>query len=539
MSIHRLLLLILAVTLCCGVASDGRAAVHEQMAVHVRSMAMGNAVTAYPPGTLAVHYNPAGLTNLKGTHLETGLAYANLELTDRFTAPANYKGFFGETNDHVIGTEATTRSGAMYIPFHGPTSNLMGGYMGMSYRKPGSRWALGYGFYAPYGVGLEFPSGPAVYGAQFGYNERLVYAGPGAAYRLTDKLSIGASIGLGLGAEGLRIEMRAPNDIVALTGVLGEITKDLEDEITLGIIPMPLFGGGLAPFEGQGTLTADEMVDNFVPSFNLGLLWEPFQWLSLGAVYQSEARGELSGYYRLEYGDRWRRMMDWLVANELLKVISEAFGLPTNGGIPADEGRASTEYVWPRRVQLGVMLRPIENLRLTFDLHWANWSVAEADKFVFDHNLQVLKVAKLLAYEHAPNVLVLERHMRDTWHWSAGMEFQATSWFAFRCGYEDRKSSTNPDYYDMTFSLPDLRIYSVGFGTRLGNLGIDMWNEVELDITGMLIQGDDVSFHQGEKVSSNLNTNELTAIMYNPYSGLNFDQEVSGWAISTGVSINW
>jgi long-subunit fatty acid transport protein len=536
---RRSALAVLAAWAVCSIPAGVDAAVHEQLAVHVRSSSMGNAVTAYPPGTMAVHYNPAGLSKLKGTTLEAGIAIAGLEITDKFTAPDDWKGFFGETNDPVIGTESTTRSGAMSLPFHGPVSTLLGGYMGMTYRRPGSRWTFGYGLYAPYGVGLEYPGGPAVYGVQFGYNQLLVYAGPSISYRLLDSLSVGATVCIGQGAMGARIEMRAPNDIVALTGVLGEITKDLQDDITLGIIPMPLFGGGLAPFEGQGVLSIENVVDNFVPSFNLGVLWEPFQWLNLGACYQSEAKGELSGYFSLSYGQRWRNLMDWLIANELLRIVSDAFGLPTNGGIAADEGRAQVEYKWPMRMQFGVMVRPIENLRLTCDLHYANWSVAKSDKFVFDHDLQVLKVAKLLAYDYDANVLVLNRYMRDTWHLSYGLEILPTSWLALRFGYENRPSSTNPAYYDLTFSLPDLKVYSAGFGITTGNLGLGLWKTLTWDSTVSLIQGEDVEYKQGQRTSTNLNTADLTAIIYNPYAGLNFKQEVSGLAIMTGLTLNW
>ena len=81
---------------------------------------------------------------------------------------------------------------------------------------------------------------------------RLVTA-PTISYRVTKNLSIGASFGLGMAYMGFDTKMRAPNDLVALTGALGEATVGLEipiiSELTL---PAPWFGGGLNPYEEMG-----------------------------------------------------------------------------------------------------------------------------------------------------------------------------------------------------------------------------------------------------------------------------------------------
>ncbi|MEN9430837.1 MAG: hypothetical protein RJA86_1696, partial [Pseudomonadota bacterium] len=42
------------------------AMVAQNMSVDLRSLSMGNAVTADPPGINAIHFNPAGLTKIKG-----------------------------------------------------------------------------------------------------------------------------------------------------------------------------------------------------------------------------------------------------------------------------------------------------------------------------------------------------------------------------------------------------------------------------------------------------------------------------------------
>ena len=87
----------------------------------------------------------------------------------------------------------------------------------------------------------------------------------------------------------LQLNMRTPNDMVALTGALGEETKGLEipvvSELTL---PPPWFNGGMNPYDTQGSLQM-QLEDYITTSYNLGLLWKPYDWFSFGAVYQSES----------------------------------------------------------------------------------------------------------------------------------------------------------------------------------------------------------------------------------------------------------
>src|SRR5271157_6128511 len=59
------------------------AALFEQLVVSPLAASMGSAVTAYPPGALAIHYNPAGLAEIPGTRFDNsiGMAFTYRELT--------------------------------------------------------------------------------------------------------------------------------------------------------------------------------------------------------------------------------------------------------------------------------------------------------------------------------------------------------------------------------------------------------------------------------------------------------------------------
>jgi len=94
-------------------------------------------------------------------------------------------------------------------------------------------------------------------------------------------------------------------------------------------IPMPLFGGGVGPYDQLGNLSFS-MHDDFSPSFNLGVLWGPFDWLSFGLSYQSPIKSHLSGKFRLAYNDDWQKMVGWCGSSALMQIVSMSLDLPIN-----------------------------------------------------------------------------------------------------------------------------------------------------------------------------------------------------------------
>lgn len=56
----------------------------------VRSLALGNAVTADPPGISAIHFNPAALTRIEGLQTDVQGLIANFDIQREFSAPAGY-----------------------------------------------------------------------------------------------------------------------------------------------------------------------------------------------------------------------------------------------------------------------------------------------------------------------------------------------------------------------------------------------------------------------------------------------------------------
>jgi len=528
--------LLITASLIVGV-QDSQAALLEQMVVNTRGISMGNALTADPGGPMAVHYNPAALTQLRGKQIEMGLSVPDFGVRASFTKPKGYKGFFGYDQDPVAGTTTETKGMAINIPFSGPASmsKVAGPATAFSWHPAGTKWTVGLAVLTPSVGGFEFPSGPAVYGAQHLHLQRIALT-PSIGYKLTETLSIGASIGIGTAAMGARMEMRAPNDLVALTGLLGAITQDLDDVITLGLIPFPLFGGGIKPFESIGRMTATNLQDNLSTSYSIGLLWEPWDWFAAGVCYQSESKARLGGTFMLEYSQSFQNMMDWLVSNELIAVFTQALGLPTEGGVPFQRGRATVEFEFPRRVQGGIKFQPFKMLKLTADASWFQGSSMEANVFQFDRDIQLLKVAYLLGYKGGNRTLILKREAKDTIEWHFGAEimvpeiFHPFDWMVLRLGYEDRKSSVNKKFLDVMMPLPDVKVYCAGLGFKLTR-------DATVDLGYAYGAGEPMRSHQEDSTTSlNMNTRDFTAIIYNPYAGLNVDMKMSFMILSAGIT---
>ena len=540
--------LILTAALVLGCIPASQAAFNEQIAIDTRAISLANSCTADPPGLMSVHYNPAGLSQLNdGKTLSQGFAFPLIERTGRLTEDPDFDGFMSGTwgpdapfnpedplsahggPDPLANTEGTNNRNRMYIPFYGPIDMLVGANLGLSSRKKDSKWTFAYANYAPYGGGMAHRDAddPMRFGCKSLYLQHLIYAAPTAAYQISDTLSLGISIGMGQTALGMELDQRTPNELVAMTRVVGDATKDLEiPVVSEQTLPPPFLGGGLGPYEYNSRLQMD-LRDDFTPSFNLGLLWKPRSWFSFGICYQSETRADLTGTYKFEYSQQFQDQVSWNGLTEMTLQNAGMLDLPTVG-VPSQHGTVTATQYFPQRVQTGIMVKPVEKLKLLFDLHWADWSVVKEDRFVCDQTIQLFQIAKLLGYTGGNTSMVVQRNMEDTWHWSVGIEYQLRDNLCLRAGYERRPTSARDDLWDALYFLPDMEFYGAGIGIKLPK-------NITLDI------GFGYLFNSSHKIdnnqSTNMNSTDFTHIVYNPYTGLDYEQETYLYIASFGITM--
>jgi len=78
-------LLPLSAALCLTAGTANAQLVQNIFIGNPKALALGNAVTADPPGTDAIHFNPAGLAALKGRQYELKGILADFSLEADFT----------------------------------------------------------------------------------------------------------------------------------------------------------------------------------------------------------------------------------------------------------------------------------------------------------------------------------------------------------------------------------------------------------------------------------------------------------------------
>jgi long-subunit fatty acid transport protein len=259
-----------------------------------------------------------------------------------------------------------------------------------------------------------------------------------------------------------------------------------------------------------------DMRDDFSPSFNVGVLWEPFDWISFGASYNSPVKANLSGKFSFKYSPEWQRMVAWQGSTAIMQIVSMIFDLPYEA-TAEQTGSVTTDMEWPQLVNFGIKLKPIKRLSLLVDGHWANWSSIKQDNIVFDQKIQLLQLSKFMGYAGGAYNMVLQRNFKDTLNWSVGIEYQALDWLTLRAGYENRTGSSVDEYYDLLYALPSMQYYGAGLGIK--------WNRIDIDLAlGYMVNK---SYEIKNDGSVNMNSEQLGAGLNNPYRGLNYEQETS------------
>ncbi|MFO7558530.1 MAG: outer membrane protein transport protein, partial [Desulfobacterales bacterium] len=399
----------------------------------------------------------------------------------------------------------------LFVPGIGQLHFVAAPTSGISYRKPGSRWTFANKMLTPFmGAGSTDSKDPMWWNAEYYWLQNMRYINPGFAYRINDQLSVGMTASAGMTLFGIKKHVRSPSHMTALTKVLGRATKDFQIPIwSQENVGGPFFGGGISPYEEVMRLDM-RLNDYFSPAYNLGILWEPYNWLSFGGVYQSPFKNQLYGDYKFTYSDAFRSMVDWYGSTPLLVTQAGILNLPTVS-VPYQSGRAHMlDFEFPQRVQLGIMVRPVPRIKLLCDLHWANWSVWKEQHIVFDQDIHALQIAKMSGHTHGNRAVSNETGLEDTFHWSFGTEIALKKSLCLRLGYEFRKSSFPDKTMFGASSLPDLKKYGVG-------LGLSLPKGVKIDIAYGYATGD---IFIPNDTSENLNSLEFTKSSTSPFAGL-------------------
>ena len=538
-----------------GCSSVAFAQLGTNLSVDLRSLSLGNAVTADPPGINAIHFNPAGLTKIKGLQTEQQVIVANFDIQREFSAPAGYN-VFGFSDDPLIcndGPEVPSdlctdfkgpvrgdvEYASLYVPFLkkmidlGEGMPLVAPTMGIAYNPPGSKATYATAVYAPLVAGFGHEDGnPANFMGQQVALERITYLSPSVAYQISDELSVGASVGMSYQAVAMKTDLRFPNELIGMLRMIDEVVctpfKQNSDIITdillLGICNAE---EGMNPFGkfGQMQLALEQ---NLSPSFNLGVLWEPSEDFSFGMVYQSGAKMRLKGKYYIDNAKAPQELIKGLMSSPTGQILAAILGFPTH--IPNSEsGLVSMDFEYPAHIQAGIKYKILPDLQMNFDVGWTDYAAWDKFKFEFDRQISALKIAKLLSANVTDNSLALPLGFQSPWNFGIGFEYSVTDRLKLRAGYEPRSSAIPQNKRNTMVPINGAQLFGLGLGYRF-----DADTDLDLSV-GFLRSRDSIPAN----TSSLANQTGVNNLLLNPYAGMDVKTNTKVTVLGLNYRTRW
>ena len=538
-----------------GVSNLANAQLGQDLSVDMRSLSLGNAVTADPPGISAVHFNPAALAKLDGLQTDVQGILANFAIKRDYSAPAGYN-IFGYSDDPIVcndGPEVDvgictdfkgTVSGdveyaSLYVPILKKIVDLGPGFpvaaptAGISYKPPGSKVTYATAIYAPLVAGFGAEDGnPSNYMGQQVALERITYLSPSLGYQVNDNLYLGATFAMSYQAIAMKTDLRFPNEMIGVLRMVDEEVcgpfKDNGD-----IITNFLFFGmcnakeGMNPFSKVGAMDVS-LEQSLSPSYNLGLLWEPTDDFSFGMVYQSEAKMRLHGKYLINVAEAPQQLIAGLNSSATGQILAAILGFPSYA--PAVEsGLVAMDFKYPQHFKAGIKYKVFPDLQVNFDLGWTDFSAWDKFKFEFDRQISLLKVAKLLSNDVTDRSLSLPLKFQSSWRWGLGIEYSATDRLKLRMGYEPRTSSIPDDKRNTMVPINNAQLFGLGVGYRF-----DQDTDLDLNL-GFVRSRDDIP----AGTSSLSNKTGVDNLLLNPYAGLDVKTNTKVTLLGINYRTRW
>jgi long-chain fatty acid transport protein len=312
-----------------------------------RAVGMAGAMTAESADPSTVFHNPAGLTGLPGVQLQVS---GDLVLPDivHFRRPVRDPA----TGATVTFDRVANQNRAAAIPFLGASFAL------------GPDLVAGFGAYVPFGATLEFPATGAQRFVVTRVALRALYLGPALAYRLTPRLSIGASVSYIHAA----LDLQQRNALPFVTG---------DPEAT----PNPDPG-----VEGDTVIgTRDPFSLGATLGVQYGRRDDP---LTVGVSVMVPTTLQLSG--------------DVAITNPaIMQIDAHPAGSRTD--------QVQLQLALPLIVRAGMMVRPLDRLSVALEVNWQRWSTSRELRLDFAEEPPLLLTPGATLFD-----VVMENRWRDT-----------------------------------------------------------------------------------------------------------------------------
>ena len=310
------------------------------------AMGRGGAFVATADDNSALYFNPAGLWQMDGLQVRGGmLGMLHPTCFTREGGADRYKLDDWGNPIGMSGDYETVQNENQWRPI--PEASVSFGL-----ENPDMTWALG--LYAPLAPWLEYP--------EFGANR----------YRLTRLGLVQGNLALGWGWR-----LPGPMNWLAVGATFQVIALEMEQDFWASA-DLEAEGDGTNPEDPQWDIHTAFSAKQYIPYFNVGLMFIPSERVRIGVSIQPPYTFEGAGSVELHgtSGDRY------------LEQVKEDFGdLLGLAGIDLDTAPLNITGVddditvtthQPAILKAGVAVQPVSWLDLELDGHFEFWSVAEA-----------------------------------------------------------------------------------------------------------------------------------------------------------------
>ncbi len=380
-----------------------------------RGLALGGAMTARADDPSALVYNPAGITQLEGWQVQTGLTVIRPQASVQGTDP--YRG----------GTRTTdANEQTWYVPHFYTTY------------KVNDRVSLGLGMFTRYGLGNDYDDNWMGRYNTTHASLATVSLAPTVAWKITDDFS------LGFGLEFMRMTVNMHQMIDGTSLVYGALGAQR------GAAWLRSRGLGLN-VNDPGTSSLDYIQELRGEGYGvggaIGLHYKLSEQWAVGLAYRSRISTSLKGRAKYKFGDEaWNNLSGFKQASQQLFSNTDV----------------TTSITTPDSVHFGVVYRPLENLSIETGLVFTAWSTYDALEINYDR-------ASLGRQE-----VTLEKQWNDTWRFNVGVEYLPVDWVALRAGYVFDQSPIQKGYEDYALPANDRHLLSAGLGFAFSDFTLDL-----------------------------------------------------------------
>lgn len=374
--------------------------------------ARGGAVVAAPCGDASgVYYNPAFLA-LTPSAFSVG-----------FSAVHNYGTFTYDTTGVVVDRD--------------PATPIVPQAYGSFRFGADHRFAAGFGVWAPYGLGIEWPQD---FEGRFISQETGltgIYLQPTIAYQLIPgRLAIGGGPQIVLGG----IELNQHLDAPVLDDQFAELGIPLGTDV------------GRAQLTGSGT--------GF--GAHIGAHFQVNDRLSLGARYMHSVRVDLTG--DAEFSPIWNPNMILMLpvgpGGEMMPVPLDSLTAPLfRAGGPLVDQAAESSLTFPPQAVIGLRFAATPRLAFTGDYQWTGWSTFDTLRAEFEGGEE----------------MVLALNYNDAHTYRLGGTFGATPELELRAGFVYNTAATPDETVTPILPEAERQLYAIGAGYRFGRIHADAY----------------------------------------------------------------